>query len=63
MICQEYQKLCLSIVYLSNYCKEHECNPNCDLFSGVQCVLFHEPPNKWHVPKRVLEQMESKEEC
>ena len=55
---EQYQKLCLSIVRISDYCRRHECNLQCDFFTTRGCVLMGgKPPSKWSVPATIIKGM------
>ena len=60
---EEYQKLCLSIVEISSYCKEHECNLECDFFIlNRGCILLSgKPPSAWFVPTTIIKGMNCEE--
>ena len=56
---EQYQKLWLSIVQISDYCYRHECNLKCDFFiSNRGCMLRSgNPPSKWSVPATIIKGM------
>lgn len=60
---EQYQKLCLSIVRISDYCRRHECNLQCDFFIiNRGCVLMGgNPPSKWSVPTTIIKGMNCEE--
>ena len=59
---EKYQKLCLSIVRISDYCRRHECNLQCDFFTTRGCVLMGgNPPSKWSVPTTIIKGMNCEE--
>ena len=59
---EQYQKLCLSIVQISDYCRNHECNFQCDFFNARGCLLRSgNPPSKWSVPITIIKGMNCEE--
>ena len=54
---EQYQKLCLSIVQISDYCRRHECNLQCDFFTGRDCLIGNRRPEQFKVPVKVYEKM------
>ena len=60
---EQRQKLCLSIVEISDYCRNHECNLQCDFFIiNRGCVLMSgNPPSKWSVPTTIIKGMNCEE--
>ena len=60
---EQRQKLCLSIVEISDYCRNHECNLQCDFFIiNRGCVLMSgKPPSNWSVPTTIIKGMNCEE--
>ena len=60
---EKSQNLCLSIVEISDYCRNHECNLQCSFFLvGRGCSLMSgKPPSKWSVPTTIIKGMNCEE--
>ena len=54
---EEYQKLCLSVVRLGDYCRNNECNLKCNFFTTSGCILLNRKPEKWFVPTTIIKGM------
>ena len=60
---EKYQKLYQGIIHISDYCRRHECNLQCDFFIiGHGCSLMSgKPPSKWSVPTTIIKGMNCEE--
>lgn len=60
---EKYQRLCLSLVELSDYCRNHQCNLECDFFIiGRGCILQSGKPAKhWFIPATIIKGMKCEE--
>lgn len=60
---EKYQRLCLSIVEISDYCRNHECNLQCDFFLlNRGCILLSgKPPRNWSIPTTIIKGMKCEE--
>lgn len=60
---EKYQKLYQGLIHISDYCRWHECNLQCDFFIiGHGCFLMSgKPPSKWSVPTTIIKGMNCEE--
>lgn len=42
---------------ISDYCRRHECNLQCDFFTGRDCLIGNRRPEQFKVPVKVYEKM------
>ena len=58
----DYQKLCLSIVQIKDYCRNSSCSENSCVFfrgAGLGCMLTSgKSPSKWSVPDTIIKGMD-----
>jgi hypothetical protein len=55
---EDFQKICLGIVEIKNYCQNHQCDFQCNFFTRSGCILMSgKPPSKWSVPATIIKGM------
>lgn len=60
---ENYQKLYQSLIYITDYCRNHQCNLECDFFIiGRGCILQSgKPSSHWFVPATIIKGMKCEE--
>ena len=56
---EDFQKICLGIVEIKNYCQNHQCDFQCNFFTKSGCMFMSGiMPNKWFVPATIIKGMD-----
>lgn len=56
---EDFQKICLGIVEIKNYCQNHQCDFQCAFFVKSGCIFTQGiMPNKWLVPASIIKGMD-----